>query len=154
MTTEPDADAVRSELTDRIRRSWEQLHAAVDQLDDGQLGAAGPDGWSAKDHLVHLERWEAYVLAELEGRNGSPELGIAEGAEAPETEVINDGLQRRHADLPAAEVRQSLEDTHARMMALLAKLDEADLLRHLAWIGGNTHEHFDEHRGWIAAIAS
>jgi hypothetical protein len=151
VTTEPDAAAVRTELIDRVQRSWDALHAAVDQLDDRQLGAAGPDGWSAKDHLVHLERWEAYLLARLEGGDGRAELGLAAGDERPEEDAINAGLQRRYADLPAADARRRLEETHARMVALLGTLSDADLRRHLAWIAGNTHEHFDEHRGWMAA---
>src|SRR5215470_20116069 len=97
--TEQDPTAVRTDLIDRR-----------------QPDAAGRDGWSATDHLVHLERWEAYLLAELEGRDGRPELGLAEGAESPGTDAINDGLQRQHAGTPAGEVRRRLADTHAHAM--------------------------------------
>jgi len=152
MTSVHDTDAIRAELIDRIRRSWDQLNAAVDELDDGQLDAAGPDGWSVKDHLVHLERWEAYVVAELEGRDGRPELGLAEGAESPGTDAINDGLQRQHAGTPAAEVRRKLADTHSRAIEVLRTLDAGELEERLAWIAGNTHEHFDEHAGLIRSM--
>jgi hypothetical protein len=155
MTSEHDIAAVRADLIDRVRRSWDELNATVDELDDGQLGAAGPDGWSVKDHLVHLERWEAYMLAELEGRDGRPELGLAEGAESPGADAINDAIQQRHADTPIAEVRRQMNDTHARMTELLRTLDAAVLERQLKWIVGNTHEHVDEHAGWIrSSLAS
>src|SRR5215469_7105969 len=101
MTNEQDPAAVRTDLIDRVQRSWEELRAAVDRLDGRQLDAPA-DGWSVKDHLVHLERWEAYLLAELEGRDGRRELGIAEGEE-PGTDAINHAIQRRHADTPAAD---------------------------------------------------
>src|SRR5262252_9169209 len=148
MTSEHDSAAVRAELIDRVQRSWDELHAAVDGLDDRQLDATGPDGgWSVKDHLVHLERWEAYLLAELGGRDGRPELGLAEGAESPGTDAINDAIQRRHADTPVAEVRRQMNDTHARVTELLRTLDTAVLERQLKRIVGNTHEHVDEHAG-------
>jgi len=152
VTSEHDTEGRRAELIDRVQRAWDELHAAVAELDDRQLGAAGPDGWSVKDHLVHLERWEAYVLAELGGRDGRPELGLAEGAESPGTDAINDAIQRRHADTPVAEVRRQLSDTHARMTERLRTLDAAELDRHSRWIAGNTHEHFDEHAGWIRSL--
>ena len=150
MTNEHDT-AVRAELIDRVQRSWDELRAAVDGLDDRQLATAGPDGWSVKDHLVHVERWEAYLLAELEGRDGRPELGVAEGQE-PDTDAINQGLQRRHAGTPAGEVRRQLADTHARVTALLRTLEAGELRRRQRWIAGNTHEHYDEHRGWIHSL--
>ena len=155
MTTEPDTGAVRTELIERVGRSWDELHAAVDRLDDQQLSAAGPDGgWSVKDHLVHLERWEAYMATVLEGGDGRAELGIAEDADVPDENAINDALQRRYADVPVAEVRRRLRDTHARMIGLLGTLDEAEVERQLPRIGGNTHGHFDEHRGWISTPSS
>jgi hypothetical protein len=151
MASEHDT-AVRTEMIDRVQRSWDELRAAVDGLDDRQLGTAGPDGWSVKDHLVHLERWEAYLLAELEGRGGRPELGLGEGTESPETDDINEALRASHAQLPAGEVRRRLDDTHARMTALLRTLDAAELERRHAWIAGNTYGHFDEHVGWIRSL--
>jgi hypothetical protein len=153
MTSEHDSATVRAELIDHVQRSWDGLRATVDGLDDRQLDATGPDGgWSVKDHLVHLERWEAYLLAELEGRDGRPELGLAEGAENPGTDAINDGLQRHHAATPAAEVRRKLVDTHARAIEVLRTLDAGELEQRLAWIAGNTHEHFDEHVGLIRSV--
>jgi hypothetical protein len=153
MTSEHDSAAVRAELIDRVKRSWDELRAMVDGLDDRQLAASGPDGgWSVKDHLVHLERWEAYLLAELSGRDGRPELGLAEGAESPGTDAINDGLQRQHAATPPAEVRRKLADTHARAIEVLRTLDAGELEQRLAWIAGNTHEHFDEHSSLIRSM--
>ena len=139
-------------LLQHYRQMREGLLAAIDGLKDEQMSDPSLDGWSVKDHLVHLERWEAYLLAELEGRDGRPELGLAEGAESPGTDAINDGLQRQHAGTPAAEVRRKLADTHARATELLRTLDAGVLQQRLAWIGGNTHEHFDEHAGLIRSM--
>jgi hypothetical protein len=153
MISEHDSDAARAELIDRVQRSWDELRATVDGLDDRQLEATGPDGgWSVKDHLIHLERWEAYMLAGLEGRDGRPELGLAEGAESPGADAINDGLQRQHASTPPAEVRRRLADAHARTIEVLRTLDAGELERRRAWIAGNTHGHFDEHAVLIRSM--
>jgi len=45
-----------------------------------------------------------------------------------------------------------MEETHARVTAVLRTLDVAELARRRDWIGGNTHGHFDEHRGWIQSL--
>lgn len=153
MTSETDDAAVRTELIDRVRRSWEGLRATVDGLDDTRLGAPGADGWSVKDHLVHVERWEAYLLAELEGRGGRPELGVA-ADETPDTDAINERLRGTHADVPAAEARRRLAETHERVVALLDTVDVATIRGRQAWIAGNTYEHYDEHEGWIRAHAA
>jgi hypothetical protein len=153
MTSEPDANTDRTELIDHVQRSWDGLRATVEGLDDRQLAATGPDGWTVADHLVHVERWAAYLLVELEGRDGGPELGVAEG-ETPDTDAINEGLRRRHAGVPAAEARRRLAETHERVVALLATVDDATLQRRRATIVGNTYEHYDEHDGWIRSHAA
>jgi uncharacterized damage-inducible protein DinB len=153
MTNEQDTAAVRTELIGRVQRSWDELQAAVAGLDDHRLSALGPEGWSAKDHLAHLARWEEYMLAVLDGRDGRAELEV-DTDERRETDAINAALQKSDAGLPAAEVRSRLAETHARMVARLRSLDGAELTSRLDHIAGNTHEHFDEHAGWIRALTS
>lgn len=153
MTTEsnkPDTGA-RAALLDRVDRSWNELVATVDALDERQLTAPGPDGWSVKDHLSHLTRWEEYLLARLDGRDGRPELGLESGQEGGEDE-INAALQRSDAGRPLEEVRRRLTETHARVAARLETLEAADLEQRLPVIEGNTSGHFAEHTGWIRAL--
>jgi hypothetical protein len=153
MTSEPDANTERTELIDHVQRSWDGLRATVDGLDDRLLASPGPDGWTVADHLVHVERWAAYLVAELEGRDGRPELSVAEG-ERPDTDAINDRLRQRHAGVPAAEARRRLAETHERVVAVLGTVDAATLQRRRETIAGNTYEHYDEHDGWIRSHAA
>jgi uncharacterized damage-inducible protein DinB len=153
MTTGPDGRADRSALMERIGRSWDELQRAVDDLDEGRLTVAGPEGWSVKDHLAHLARWEQYLLAVLEGREARAVLGLEDGQERDE-DAENAALQRRDAGLTAAEARRLLADAHASVVARLETLDDADLERRLRMIQGNTCDHFEEHRAWIGELLS
>jgi hypothetical protein len=145
-----NAATTRSTLIDRVNRSWDDLRATVDRLDEGQLSAPGPEGWSVKDHLAHLARWEEYALSLMDGGDGKAALGM--GPEQEDVEDINAVLQRRDAGLAPAEVRELLEAAQRRVVARLETLDEAVLERHLGSIESNTHEHLDEHAAWIREL--
>ncbi len=145
MTTE------RAALLDSVQRSWDELRATVDALDERQVTVPGPDGWSAKDHLAHVTRWEEYLLALLDGREGRAELGLEDGQDS-DTDAINDGLHRLDAGRSTDEVRRRLAETHARVVARLESLGAADRERWRAQIEGNSHEHYAEHAAWIRAL--
>lgn len=146
--TTTGASLTRSELLETIGREWDELRETIDGIDEEQLTEPGPDGWTIKDHLAHLAHWETYLLAVLEGRDGRAELGLQPDQKAGEDE-INAGLQQRDAPLSLAEVRRLLDEAHARVVACLETLDEADLQHHMPHIRGNTDGHIGEHRGWI-----
>lgn len=149
MSAESNATVDRTALDERIRRSWDELQEAVGALDDGLLTAPGPEGWSVKDHLAHVARWEEYLVAALEGRDPAAALGLTGGQDA---DVENAILHARDAGLSPEEVRRMLADMHAAVVERLRTLDDADLQRHLGLIEGDTWEHFDEHRGWIGGL--
>ena len=151
MTTEPDMPDARTALLDRVDRSFDDLRAIVDSLDDERLSAPGPEGWSVKDHLAHLVRWDDYLLAVLDGRDGRAELGLAAGEER-DTDDINGALHQADAAEPAAEVRRRLVETHGRLTARLRAVDDALLQRRIRVIEGNTHHHYAEHAGWIRSL--
>jgi len=149
----PDPAAARPDLPDRVAHSWDELHEVVAALDDPQLAAPGPDGWSVKDHLVHLARWEEYLLARLDGRDGIAEWGLDPSREW-DADSVNAVLQPRDAGVSPAAARARLAGTHARVLERLRTLDQADLERQLPLIEGNTCGHYDEHREWIRALAT
>jgi len=151
MTADSDANVDRTALDERIRRSWEELQAAVGSLDDGQLTAPGPDGWSVKDHLAHLAAWEGYLASAMDGRDGPEGLGLPADHDRNE-EAINAALHARDAGRSADEVRRSMTDAHAAVVTRLRTLDQAELERSIRSIEGNTWQHYDEHRGWIAEL--
>lgn len=147
MTTQPNSTEA---LVARVERSWAEFRAALDGLDDQQLTAPGPDDWSVKDHLVHVARWEQYLLATLEGRDGLQALGIDGGSR--EADVQNAVLHERDAGRTPAEVRLLVAETHDALVTRLRALGPAELQRFAQVIEGNTWEHYEEHRTWIGSL--
>lgn len=151
-------------LLRRIHESRGKLEAAVGRLSDAQMAEPGPDGWSAKDHLAHVAIWEESLLALLEGRDREAAMGLAP-TPAWDLDAANAAIYERHRGLSLSAVRGLFQETHARVLAALANLTDADLLRPyshyqpneppynpkpvVGWIDGNTWAHYDEHAKWI-----
>jgi DinB superfamily len=155
MTTEPnpaEAATRRAAMRDDVARAWTELQDAVSTLDGGQLAAPGPDGWSIKDHLAHLGHWEQYMLAEIEGGDPIAAIGLEADQERSE-DAVNAALQRLDAGLSPADARHLLADAHARLVARMESLSDADLAHWSELLDGNTTSHFDQHRPWIRELA-
>jgi len=150
-STPAEVAGTRSALLGGIARSWQELQDVVRDLDERRLSAPGPDGWSVKDHLTHLARWEQYLLATIEDRDAVAALGLPADQERTET-AVNAALHRLDAGRSPEEAQRLLVEAHVQVLAGLEALDEAGLQHHLAHIEGNTSGHFDEHRAWIAGL--
>ncbi|HEX5503920.1 MAG TPA: ClbS/DfsB family four-helix bundle protein [Thermomicrobiales bacterium] len=161
----------KAELLARIDRSWAALLETVGRLGDAQLAAPrDAAGWAIKDHLAHLAAWERSIVYLLRGQPRHEGLGIDEATYwAGDMERDNVAIHERTRDLPPAAVLESLRDVHRQMLDAIAGLTDADLSKTYAqylpdepgddkgtpiaeYIASDTYEHFDEHRGWIAAL--
>lgn len=154
-------------LVRRLRESRAKLEETVGRLSDARMARPGPDGWSAKDHLAHVAIWEESLLALLEGRDREAAMGL-EPTPTWDLDAANAAIYERHRGLSLSTVRDLSQETHARVLAALARLTDADLLRPYAhyqpndpphnpkpvigWIDGNTWEHYAEHARWIDAM--
>ena len=84
-------------------------------------------------------------------------------------DAINEIVYEREKDRSAPDVLADYRQAHQELLAALAGLTEADLLKTYSyyqpdepgedsgapivrWIAGNTYEHYDEHRAWIEAL--
>jgi hypothetical protein len=160
----------QAELVEQIQHAWSALEHTLNGLNEAQMIAIGPDGWSIKDHLAHVAAWEESTIAILESRPRHLALGVDERTylEASEDE-LNAAIYENSKARPLAEVVDLFENTHRRMLATLQGLTDADLLKTysaflpdepgedsgapmLERIPGNTYEHYDDHRKWIAAL--
>ena len=160
----------KAELMDLIAASRAALERAIDVPDEAMLTAPGPEGWSVKDHLIHIALWEDNLLALLQGRNRQAAMGLSSEDDNPEAsaEDINDVLYVRHKDRPLPDVLHAFTAAHERVLAQLDAMSWEDLGKPYSdyqpndpppnpdpvgyWVAGNTYGHFDEHREWIAAI--
>ena len=150
----------------RIEAGWKKLGELVNQVEDAAgLNNVGSDGWTVKDHLAHVAAWEHSLLALLEGRDRAGAMGLNEPLE--EIDSVNEAIRKLHAADTADEALGYFRDSHAQLMAAMAKLDDADLQKPyshyqpseadekrpvVGWVAGNTYEHYAEHIDWMNQI--
>jgi hypothetical protein len=94
-------------------------------------------------------------------------MGLSEPLE--ELDAINEAVRQLHENDTSDEALGYFRDSHAQLVAELGKLSDADLQKPyshyqprdpdekrpvVAWVGGNTYEHYAEHVGWINQLIS
>jgi hypothetical protein len=161
----------KAELIKEIDRTWPELNTALDRLTETQMTTIrDAEGWTVKDHITHIAAWERSVVFFLQGKPRHEGLGVGEKLYLEDDDDINAVIQRQTKDLASAEARTQLRDVHGQLLNLLQPLSDEDLqkpYRHYLpdepgegegpmvffVIYGNTAGHFEEHLGWIEALA-
>ena len=163
--------ATKAELLAEIEHTWASLNAALDHLTEAQMTALkDAQGWSVKDHLIHLTAWERSVVFFLQGKPRHAGLGVEEALYLKGSDdAINAIVFQQCKDLPLVEALAQFRDVHQQLLRLLASLTDADLqkpYRHylpdeprdgegppaINVIYGNSARHFAEHVVWIEAL--
>ena len=159
-------------LFDRFEQARSALKQTYGHLSDTQMIAPGADGgWSVKDHLAHLTTWEAGIAALLRREPRCAAMGLDDAIVRQTDEAgVNAIIDRHNKDRALPDVLADFEQTHRDLLAALGQLTFDDLLKTyshyqpvepgedsgrpiLAWIAGNTYEHYEEHANWIRAVA-
>ena len=153
------------QVRDRIESSWQELVELVSSLDEKKFATQGPDGWSIKDHLVHIGAWEHWLLALFEGRDQLAAMG-AVGA-GREIDDVNAVVWQLHRDDSVKAAWDYFRDAHAQLKKALAGKTTADFDQPYATffpgdgeggsdrqpvlvaVAANTYDHYAEHIGWI-----
>ncbi|MCC6906222.1 MAG: ClbS/DfsB family four-helix bundle protein [Anaerolineae bacterium] len=164
--------ASKADLLARIAESRAVLERVLAPLTPVQMtGLHDPAGWSVRDHLMHLAVWERSLVALLNRQPRHEVMGIDE-----ET-YYDEDIDRRNAvlyalykDVPLTEALEAFRASHQAVLETLGQLSEAALLTLtysayqpamrweddgtpiVAWVLGNTCEHYDEHRVVIEQI--
>ncbi len=175
MTDQPTgavaATPTTADLIGRIDGAWATLEAALAGADEAAWTTPGGDGWSAKDHLAHVESWERYLLALLERRPPAAAVGADPATLASaDGDALNDLLIEPTKAHPLSRVLADLRGTHERLLAAVAAVPEADLGRPAAdyqpeelagdpdsiarWIDHICDEHLRDHVGWIRQLTA
>ncbi|MBA3944759.1 MAG: ClbS/DfsB family four-helix bundle protein [Herpetosiphonaceae bacterium] len=161
----------KTELLASIDQGWSHLEQTIHSLNDSQLTTLrDTQGWSVKDHLVHITAWEQSLLALLEGRNRDQAMGLDDTQNrSMESDEVNNIIYQHNRERSLADVQAALERSHAEVVAAISGLSDADLRKPyshyqpddlpsnsdpvVGWIIGNTYEHYDEHAAWIQTLA-
>ena len=146
--------------------AWKDLHSFLAAVTPGEASKRDQAGWSVKDHVAHLAVWEDSVAILFRGGRRHEALGIEESFyTAAGIDEINSAIKVRLEGATLQEAIRDLEEAHARLVADLRTLHDADLttkareffpevpanddrpLAALIW--DNTAGHFAEHLDWM-----
>lgn len=163
--------ATKAELLSDIEHAWAALNAALGRLTEIQMTTIrDAQGWTVKDHLIHLAHWERSVVFFLQGKPRHAGLDVDEAlylnSGDDETNAV---IFQRRKDDPFGEALAQFRDIHQQLLQLLQPLTDADLrqpYRHylpdepgegdgppaINVIYGNSAHHFAEHLAWIEAL--
>ena len=161
----------KAELLVEIEHAWTTLNAALDRLTEAQMSVSqDAQGWTVKDHLIHLTFWERSVIFFLQGQPRHQGLGVEEALYLKGgDDEINAAIYQQHKDLSVSEPLAQFRSTHQQLLKVLQPLTDSDLqklYRHylpeepgegdgppaLNVIYGNSAHHFAEHLSWITAL--
>ena len=154
-----------------IDRTWTALNAALDRLTAEQMTTPkDAQGWTVKDHLIHMTAWERSVVFFLQGKPRHAGLGVDEAVYLEgKDDDINAVIYQQRQDLPLATALTQFRSVHQQLLQLLQPLTDADLqkpYRHylpdepgegdgppaIDVVYSNSAHHFTEHLAWIEAL--
>jgi uncharacterized damage-inducible protein DinB len=142
----------RDELLNHYRESRKALMAAIEGLSDKELSEPTLDGWSVKDHLMHLATWDELRASEIER--------ISAGHESlwrltePQVEVYNDLVYELRREATPAQAKWEIERSRDRLLSAIESATErgldATLYGDPALRSGHEPEHVEWIRQWRA----
>jgi len=163
----------KSQLLAEIQQTWDALNAGLQRLSEVQMTSRyDAQGWTVKDHLVHLARWEQSVVFMLQGKPRHAGLGVEEALYLTEDfDKINAVIYQQAQDVRLPEAFAQLRDVHKQMLEMLQPMTDADLqlpYRHFLpdepgdgdgpsaydMIYFNTAGHFSDHLGWMETLVN
>jgi hypothetical protein len=157
-------------VRERVVNGWDHLAELVDSLGTDELAMSGSDGWAVKDHLAHIAAWERSLLAIFEGADRIKAMGLPGGE--MDTDEINRAVWELNRNRSQEDALAYFRDTHANLVRKLDSMSDADFdlpYAHyqpsansdddgdrpvVAWVAGDTYEHYFEHIDWIRALIS
>lgn len=163
----------KSDLLTHIDRDWRALMNALAQLSaETMTTVQDAQGWTVKDHLIHLYYWERSALYFLQGKPRHEGLDVSAAVYASDdADIVNDVIFQKHQSLPLDQALAQLQALQPALLAALAPLTDEDLqkpYRHylpdepgegdgppaMNVVYGNSAHHFREHLAWLKALVA
>lgn len=155
-------------LLQKIESGWQELQTFLAGLSPEQMTLKhDAAGWTVKDHVIHMARWENGMTALLDGTSRLEAMGIGDVSWDIGTDSLNALIQQRNQGMSLEDVLETTRRIHAAVTARIARLSDDELklpYKHfqpnanrsepvLGWLIGNTFEHYEEHIPWMKTIA-
>ena len=159
----------KAELLAGIELDWASLNAALDRLTDKQMTTIkDAQGWTVKDHIIHIAAWERSVVFFLQGQPRYSGLQVDQAFYLNgSNDDINAAIFQQGKEMALAEALAQFREVHQQLMQLIQPLTDTDLYKTyrqflpdelgdnrsaIAVIYSNTAGHFGEHLGWIETL--
>ncbi|HZP56911.1 MAG TPA: DinB family protein [Dehalococcoidia bacterium] len=139
----------RDALLAHYRETREQLLAVLDGLTDEQMTERTVDGWSVKDHLLHLALWDdvrAGEVARISAGHAS-----AWRLSGEQDAAFNAVAYEVRQALSLAQARWELGASRRRLLDAIASASARGLDASLYGEAGLHSGHEAQHTGWIRA---
>jgi hypothetical protein len=160
--------ASKTDLLASIEPAWAALNATLESLSVSQLTMImDVQGWTVKDHIIHLTAWERSVVFLLKGQPRSAGLGVDPALfQTGSFDDINAVIFQQCKGMPLTEALAQFQEVHRQLMQLLQSLTDADLhqpychyvpAEHddrsaMEVVYADTAGHFAEHLNWIETL--
>jgi len=145
----------KTELLSRTYTERTELERKIAGLTSAELIIPGTMGeWSVKDILQHLVDWEQRWIRWYEaGKRGESVVTPEEGYNWRQMGILNEKYRQKHKDRPHGEVLADFQASYQQILTVIEKIPEAEMLTPgmypwtgklplIAWISGNTCEHY------------
>ncbi len=137
----------RAELIEHYRAMRRELLAAIDGVSDAQICEPTLDGWSVKDHLLHIALWDEIRAAEVERISaGRDSLWRMSEEQVDQFAGVLYALRR---DCSAPQAKWEVEKSHQRLLDAITVASERGLDASLYGEAGVASDHEAEHVLWI-----
>jgi hypothetical protein len=139
--------ADRNDLLRHYRESRAGLLAALEGLTDAQLSERTLDGWSVKDHMLHISLWDEIRAAEIDRISAGQESLWRMSTEQDDI-YRGLGIDLR-MDTSVGQAKWELEATRRRVLEAIASATERGLDGSLYGEAGLRSGHEAQHTEWI-----
>jgi hypothetical protein len=137
----------RADLLRHYGNKRAELLAVIDGLDDAALMERTIDGWSVKDHLLHIAYWDGLRAEDMRRISAGHETAWKlEGRDDEVNAVVYD--MRR--DLSLEQARWEVAVTHEAVLSAIREMSERGLDGSLYGEMGLRGGHEAAHTAWIA----
>lgn len=144
----------------------------VQQLEPYEQTTAGPEGWSVKDHIAHLDAWLRGMVALLRHQNRVEAMGLdMESYLSGDFDRMNAVIYAQHRDESWETVWDSYMQTFNAFNETISELDDADLQKTysdfqpdepgeessapiVGKVAANSYEHIREHLPWMHQLVA
>ncbi len=140
-----------AEDRDDLLRHYAELRAdllgALDGLSDEMMVEPSIDGWSVKDHMLHIAFWDDLRTAEI--ARISAGHGSAWRLKGEQEDPLNELAYQLRRDLSLEQARWELADSRRRLLDAIKSATPRGLDPSLFGEAGLRTTHEAAHAGWI-----